>query len=66
VEIDGAPNWTPETVAEQLRRAKGAAKAQPGYSCMLAAADGRLVDLHTQRPMPAALEPRVRRLPAMA
>ncbi|HTV77757.1 MAG TPA: bifunctional diguanylate cyclase/phosphodiesterase [Steroidobacteraceae bacterium] len=44
VEIGGGA-LTAELVAERLRRAKKAAKAQSGYSCVVASADGRMVDL---------------------
>jgi len=49
VEIDGAPTATSELVAEQLRRAKKAAKGQAGYSCVLVDPQGRLLDLATRR-----------------
>jgi diguanylate cyclase (GGDEF)-like protein len=49
VEIDGSPNATSELVAEQLRRAKKAAKGQAGYSCVLVNPEGRLLDLATRR-----------------
>jgi diguanylate cyclase (GGDEF)-like protein len=45
VQIDGAPGMTPELVAEQLRRAKKAAKGQAGYSCVLVNPEGQLLDL---------------------
>jgi diguanylate cyclase (GGDEF)-like protein len=50
VEIDGAPSATSELVAEQLRRAKKAAKGQAGYSCVLVNPEGRLLDLATRHP----------------
>ncbi len=50
-EIDGAPSMTSELVAEQLRRAKKAAKAQAGYSCVLINPEGRMVDLATRHPV---------------
>jgi diguanylate cyclase (GGDEF)-like protein len=49
VEIDGAPNVTAEVIAERLRRAKKAAKAQAGYSCVLVNPEGRMVDLTARR-----------------
>jgi diguanylate cyclase (GGDEF)-like protein len=49
VQIEGAPTLTCELVAEQLRRAKKAAKSQAGYSCVLVNPDGRLLDLATRR-----------------
>jgi diguanylate cyclase (GGDEF)-like protein len=49
VEIDGAPNVTAEVIAERLRRAKKAAKAQAGYSCVLVNPEGRMVDLAARR-----------------
>jgi diguanylate cyclase (GGDEF)-like protein len=52
VEIEGAPSVTPELVAEQLRRAKNAAKGQAGYSCVLVNPEGRLLDLATRQPRP--------------
>lgn len=48
VQIDGAPSVTSELVAEQLRRAKKAAKGQAGYSCVLVNAAGRLLNLATR------------------
>lgn len=47
VQIEGAPSTTPELVAEQLRRAKKAAKGHAGYSCVLVNPEGRLLDLAT-------------------
>jgi diguanylate cyclase (GGDEF)-like protein len=44
VEIGGG-TLTAELVAERLRRAKKAAKAQAGYSCVIANPDGRMVEL---------------------
>jgi EAL domain-containing protein (putative c-di-GMP-specific phosphodiesterase class I)/GGDEF domain-containing protein len=44
VEIGGG-TLTAELVAERLRRAKKAAKAQVGYSCVVANPDGRMVEL---------------------
>jgi EAL domain-containing protein (putative c-di-GMP-specific phosphodiesterase class I)/GGDEF domain-containing protein len=44
VQIAGG-TLTAELVAERLRRAKEAAKAQAGYSCVIANPDGRMVDL---------------------
>jgi diguanylate cyclase (GGDEF)-like protein len=44
VEIGGSM-LTAELVAERLRRAKKAAKAQAGYSCVVASPDGRMVEL---------------------
>jgi EAL domain-containing protein (putative c-di-GMP-specific phosphodiesterase class I)/GGDEF domain-containing protein len=44
VEIGGG-TLTAELVAERLRRAKKAAKAQAGYSCVIAKPDGRMVHL---------------------
>jgi EAL domain-containing protein (putative c-di-GMP-specific phosphodiesterase class I)/GGDEF domain-containing protein len=46
VEI-GDGTLTAELVAERLRRAKKAAKAQAGYSCVIANPDGRMVELTT-------------------
>jgi hypothetical protein len=45
VEIDAAPSMTAELIAERLRRAKKAAKAQAGYSCVLINPEGRVLDL---------------------
>jgi diguanylate cyclase (GGDEF)-like protein len=45
VQIDAAPSMTAELVAERLRRAKKAAKAQAGYSCVLVNPEGRVLDL---------------------
>ncbi len=36
---------TSEFVAEQLRRAKKAAKGRAGYSCVLVNPEGRMLDL---------------------
>lgn len=55
VEIGGVA-LTAELVAERLRRAKKAAKAQAGYSCVIANPDGRMGDLAASipsRPGPA-------------
>ncbi|HEV2700913.1 MAG TPA: bifunctional diguanylate cyclase/phosphodiesterase [Steroidobacteraceae bacterium] len=59
VEIDAAPSMTAEVIAERLRRAKKAAKALPGYSCVLVNPEGRSVDLaakHSGREVPEVLE----------
>lgn len=59
VEIDAAPGLTAEVIAERLRRAKKAAKAQPGYSCVLVNPEGRVADLaarHRGCALPEVLE----------
>lgn len=62
VQIDGAPGVTAELVAERLRRAKKAAKAQVGYSCMLVDPEGRMRDLAAHRVECSADSARVRAL----
>ena len=62
VEIDGGPTVTADLVAERLRRAKKAAKAQAGYSCVLVNPDGRLLDLNTGQAAASAETARVRAL----
>ncbi|MGC1460338.1 MAG: bifunctional diguanylate cyclase/phosphodiesterase [Steroidobacteraceae bacterium] len=49
VEIDTAPSTTSELIAERLRRAKKAAKAQAGHSCVLVNPEGRMLDLATRQ-----------------
>ena len=48
VEVDAPGGMTAETVADRLRRAKSAAKARSGNSCILMSGD-RLINLLTQR-----------------
>ncbi len=50
VEIDGGLTVTADLVAERLGRAKKAAKAQPGYSCVLVNSEGRMAELSLRRP----------------
>lgn len=49
VEVAPATGVTPESIAEELRRTKAAAKARPGCSCMLSSAS-RIVDLASSAP----------------
>jgi diguanylate cyclase (GGDEF)-like protein len=66
VELDGAPSVTSELVAEQLRRAKKAAKSQAGYSCVLVNPEGRLMDLATRHSgRVVAANPESARLPML-
>jgi diguanylate cyclase (GGDEF)-like protein len=52
VEVHASPSVTPESIAEELRRTKAAAKAHPGCACMLSSGS-RIVDLASvQRPPP--------------
>jgi diguanylate cyclase (GGDEF)-like protein len=53
VEVDGRRQVTAEEVADALRETKGAAKAKPGCSCMLAVGD-KTVDLLSWAPSPVA------------
>ena len=46
VVVDGGSGSTLDSIAEQLRRTKQAAKGQAGNSCVLSMPDGRLEDLH--------------------
>jgi diguanylate cyclase (GGDEF)-like protein len=57
VQIDGDPSATSELVAERLRRAKKAAKAQAGYSCVLINPDGRVLDLIAREAVAVSGEP---------
>jgi EAL domain-containing protein (putative c-di-GMP-specific phosphodiesterase class I)/GGDEF domain-containing protein len=54
VEVDGGPSMTSEIIGERLRRAKKAAKAQAGYSCVLVNPEGRLLELPTRQGAPAS------------
>jgi GGDEF domain-containing protein len=56
VEFDAAPSLTAEVIAERLRRAKKAAKAQTGYSCVLVNPEGRVADLAASHPGRATSE----------
>ena len=52
VVVDGGSCATPESIAEQLRRAKQAAKSRAGNSCVLSTQDERLEDLCNQPLLP--------------
>ena len=52
VQVSAGGGTTAEAVGERLRRAKAAAKAQPGNACMLASGE-RVMDLLAQRDLPA-------------
>jgi diguanylate cyclase (GGDEF)-like protein len=54
VEVNATPGVTPESIADELRRTKAAAKAQPGCACMLSSGS-RIVELASvQRPLAIA------------
>jgi len=50
VELAAAPGTTLDSVAEELRRTKVAAKARAGCSCLLSK-DGQIVDLLANPPL---------------
>ena len=57
VGLRGGGMLTAQLFAERLRRAKKAAKAQAGYSCVVANPDGRMMDLPTSAANRIALGP---------
>src|SRR5262249_44175521 len=56
VEVNATPGVSPESIADELRRTKAAAKAQPGCACMLSSGS-RIVELASvQRPLAIAFD----------